>query len=102
MVAGALGRGRDSQAGHGLSTCAPSVPPQQARAAWAHSGYQSEFGGMKNVALVLAAHGSRIDATTDAGLWKIAEAVQEQSDFANVTCAFHHGEPTFANVLDRV
>ncbi|MBI1825861.1 MAG: hypothetical protein HY287_05940 [Planctomycetes bacterium] len=57
---------------------------------------------MNDAALILAAHGSRVDASSNPALWQLAETVREQSTFAEVTCAFHHGAPGFADVLGTI
>jgi len=57
---------------------------------------------MNEFALILAAHGSRVDSSSNAAIWQMAERVRDQAEFAEVTCAFHHGAPGFADVLGAV
>jgi len=57
---------------------------------------------MRRSALVLAAHGSRVDPRTNQALAELAERVAARRLFDEVAVAFHQGNPTFAEVLDEL
>lgn len=57
---------------------------------------------MSRTALILAAHGSRVDPTIDAQITGYAARIARLGLFDHVAKAFHHGEPTFATVLDQL
>lgn len=55
---------------------------------------------MSGTALVLAAHGSRVEPQTNALLAAMARDILNRDIFDEVTPAFHHGVPAFSSVLD--
>jgi len=57
---------------------------------------------MSGTALILAAHGSRVDPTISAQLRDYADRIVRLKLFHEVVVAFHRGEPTFAGVLDQL
>ncbi len=57
---------------------------------------------MSGVALILAAHGSRVEPTTNASLRAMADRIAGREVFDEVAVAFHHGRPGFAQVLDEL
>jgi len=57
---------------------------------------------MSRTALILAAHGSRVDPTINAQLDEYATRIDRLGLFDLVAKAFHRGEPTFAAVLDQL
>ncbi len=57
---------------------------------------------MSRIALILAAHGSRVDPTINAQLDEYVARIDRLGLFDHVTKAFHRGEPTFATVLDQL
>jgi len=56
---------------------------------------------MSGSALILAAHGSRVDPTISEQLRDYADRIVRLNLFDEVVAAFHRGEPTFAGVLDQ-
>jgi len=57
---------------------------------------------MKRTALVLAAHGSRSEPAVNEQIGGYAEAIAARNLFDEVAAAFHHGNPSFSTVLDRL
>ncbi|MBI4718111.1 MAG: hydroxymethylbilane synthase [Planctomycetes bacterium] len=57
---------------------------------------------MSGHALILAAHGSRVEPAVNAGIRAWAEELAARLPFDTVTAAFHHGDPPFAEALDRL
>ncbi len=57
---------------------------------------------MSRRALILAAHGSRADASVNEDVRRCARRVAGITTFDEVVAAFHAGEPSLADVLDRV
>ena len=57
---------------------------------------------MSRTALILAAHGSRVDPTINAQLNDYVTRIDRLGLFDQVEKAFHRGEPTFATVLDQL
>jgi len=57
---------------------------------------------MSRTALILAAHGSRVDPTINAQLDEYAARISRLGLFDHVAKAFHRGEPTFSTVLDQL
>jgi uroporphyrinogen III methyltransferase/synthase len=57
---------------------------------------------MNGTALILAAHGSRVDPTISEQLRDYAARIVRLNLFDEVAVAFHRGEPTFASVLDQL
>ncbi len=57
---------------------------------------------MRARALVLAAHGSRVEPAVNAAVGRLAARLLTWGPFGEVTPAFHHGSPTFSNALDRL
>jgi len=57
---------------------------------------------MNRCALVLAAHGSRIEPLTNRQVRSYVDQISKLGLFGEVTPAFHHGEPSFSTVLDRL
>jgi sirohydrochlorin cobaltochelatase len=57
---------------------------------------------VSKTALVLAAHGSRIELSTNENLAEMAGELAGGELFDEVTPAFHHGQPRFAEVLDKL
>ena len=55
---------------------------------------------MRRTALILAAHGSRVDPGINARIRKYAARLATRTSFDDVTAAFHQGAPPFATVLD--
>jgi sirohydrochlorin cobaltochelatase len=55
---------------------------------------------VSRTALVLAAHGSRVEPRTNAQLAAAADRIAVTGVFDEVTPAFHHGAPSFSTVLD--
>jgi len=53
-------------------------------------------------ALILAAHGSRQNGAENAQVHACAADIAADKMFGEVAVAFHHGEPTFATVLDTL
>lgn len=54
---------------------------------------------MTDVALILAAHGSRHDAGLLEDVRALARRLASRGPFTEVLAAFHHGEPSFADAL---
>lgn len=52
--------------------------------------------------LILAAHGSRVEPAVNDHLLDLARRIETLRLFDEVSPAFHHGSPTFANVLDEL
>lgn len=57
---------------------------------------------MSAAALVLAAHGSDVEPSVNAQIRECAAAVGPRGGFAEVTVAFHRGDPPFRSVLDQL
>lgn len=57
---------------------------------------------MNRTALVLAAHGSRVDPRTNQALVDLANRIASRRIFSEVATTFHQGSPTFAEVLDTL
>jgi len=57
---------------------------------------------VNRTALILAAHGSRVDPTINAQLNDYVTRIDRLGLFDHVGKAFHRGEPTFATVLDQL
>jgi hydroxymethylbilane synthase len=57
---------------------------------------------MSRTALILAAHGSRHEPAANDAIRQMADALTQRLAFDDIVAAFHQGEPTFANVLDRI
>lgn len=57
---------------------------------------------MSRTALILAAHGSRVDPTINAQIDDYMTQIDQLGLFDHVVKAFHRGEPTFATVLDQL
>ena len=57
---------------------------------------------MSGRALVLAAHGSRLESDANALVRRLAESLRGRRVFDEVAVAFHQGEPGFDSVLDEV
>ena len=57
---------------------------------------------MSRTALILAAHGSRVDPTINAQIDEYVSQIDRLGIFDRVTKAFHRGEPAFASVLDQL
>lgn len=57
---------------------------------------------MSRPALILAAHGSRIEPQVNEGIRDYARQVAACGLFNRVIAAFHHGQPSFASVLDEL
>jgi len=57
---------------------------------------------MSSTALVLAAHGSRVEPATNLHLSELARRIAARGVCDEALPAFHHGEPGFAAVLDRL
>lgn len=55
---------------------------------------------MNGSALILAAHGSRIDTSVNDLVCEYVERLSGMNGFGEIVAAFHHGEPTFSTVLD--
>jgi hydroxymethylbilane synthase len=56
-------------------------------------------GGVTPTALILAAHGSRGDASVLAQVRALAERLAVCGEFVKVSAAFHHGSPLFTDAL---
>jgi len=57
---------------------------------------------VSRTALILAAHGSRVDPTINAPIDEYVAQIDRLGLFDHVAKAFHRGEPTFAAVLDQL
>lgn len=57
---------------------------------------------MSRTALILAAHGSGAEPVVNERIREIAAALSRTEPVAEVTVAFHQGEPRFAEVLDQI
>ncbi len=57
---------------------------------------------MSGTALVIAAHGSLVEPAVNAQVRSLAEQAAARFAFDEVTPAFHHGHPTYAEVLDAL
>ncbi len=57
---------------------------------------------MNRSALILAAHGSRVEPAVNALVREYANRLASLALFDEVTAAFHQGEPAFATVLDEL
>ena len=57
---------------------------------------------MSGRALVLAAHGSRLEPAANALVRRLAESLRGRRLFDEVAVAFHQGEPGFDSVLDEL